>query len=119
MSQRKRMMEVFDEQLGDWQGLVRKDGWPAVRHLQHALYDQAYRRGQAEWRRERPRLDHLLDLNMAMTENFRISIQDPETLADPEELQKVQRQMILMEKRNDNLRALIAIWRWRKGQLDA
>jgi hypothetical protein len=116
MKEARAMSREIGMTLDDWRELARREGWKAVWDRQREF---AY-----QWSRvwERARLKQgvvhpgeFYAMQHALTEAARVKLEEPGISA--ERRQEVQKQILVMEQMNSQLREIIALWQWRRGEL--
>jgi hypothetical protein len=111
---------VIDMTLEDWRALVRKDGWPVAHALQDEFAFQIMRVRQAIRDKTYPRgfeaLVGYYRLEVAFTEADKLNLEHPE--ADADRLREVQARILMNEQMNASIREKIAIWKWKRGELN-
>jgi hypothetical protein len=114
---------VIDWSVEDWRRYVRKKGWPYAQALQQEFGFQllglrarisagaeAGERGTFEGLVEYYRME----VALVVLNKSRLELDAPEV--DRAELQTL---ILAQEQMNANIREMIAIWKWRRGLLDA
>jgi hypothetical protein len=130
-----RGMREMDMTLEDWRALIQKDGWQAahvrleefrwqVQIVQSRLKAEAEevraRRAKGQRLGKGAGLEKVVEfyrMEVAVLACIKVCSEEPGLTAERQE--SLQSQMLAQEQWNANLREMIAMWKWRRGELDA
>jgi hypothetical protein len=104
--------------LDDWRELAHTAGWQVVRDRQEHMAFQvmsvreriATKKGKIDYR-------EYYAMEKALAGAIKINLEAPDLSVKLKKF--LQRQILVIEQQNANLRETMAIWKWRKGELDA